>query len=153
MRFLDRFRRDETGALTIEFVLWVPLFLGVLLLVVDATTIYITHSEMTNVARDTVRRMVTGVVLTEEEAETYAVDAMRMRDSHNYYVDAYYDMTTGAEVIIGFSLADVSIFGYATPLQIFGGKMATRVVMRPDPNVQFGTSSGGGSGPGQGPSS
>lgn len=152
MRFLDRFRRDETGALTIEYVLWVPIILGLLLLVVDVTTMYVTHSEMTNVARDTVRRMVTGVVLTEEDAEAYAVDAMRMRDHHTYYIDAHYDMTTGAEVIIGFSLADVSIFGYATPLRIFGGKMATRVVMRPDPNVEFGTASSG-SGPGKSPSS
>lgn len=147
MRFLDRFRRDETGALTIEFVLWVPIILGVLLLVVDATTIYITHSEMTNVARDTVRRMVTGVILTTDDAEAYAVDAMSLRDNYSYHVEAAYDMSTGAEVIMRFAVADMSILGYGSPLQIIGGVMATRVVMRPDPNVQFGSPPPG-SGPG-----
>lgn len=145
MRSLERFRRDETGALTIEFVLWVPIILGVLLLVVDATTMYITHSEMTNVARDTVRRMVTGVILTTDEAEAYAVDAMRLRDNYSYYVEADYDMTTGAEVIMRFAVADMSVFGYGSPLRIIGGTMGTRVVMRPDPNVKFGST---GSGPG-----
>ncbi len=60
MRSVFTFLRDEKGAVTIEFVLWVPIFVGLFVLVTDASIIYLTHSEMWSVARDTTRRMTTG---------------------------------------------------------------------------------------------
>ena len=59
MRTISTFLRDETGAVTIEFILWVPVFVGLLVFVTDASIIYLTHSEMWSVARDTARRMTT----------------------------------------------------------------------------------------------
>ena len=139
MRFLDRFRRDEGGALTIEFLLWVPIIMGVLVIVIDATTIYVTHAEMWNVARDTARRMVTGSVVTEAQAQAYASNAMSLRGHHNYSVEVHYEEDVTAEVIIRFEVADMSILGYGSPLTIFGGTMWSRVIMRPAPTTKFGS--------------
>lgn len=146
MCWLDRFRRDEQGSATIEFVLWLPIIAALLVVMIDATTLYITHTEMWNVARDTARRMVTGAVLTEAEAEAHAANAMKLRD-YPYYIEANYDLSSGAEVIIGLRVNDMSIVGYSL-LTIFGADIMARVVMRPDPLVPFDSS---GSSPGPGP--
>ena len=45
--------RDEKGAVTIEFVLWVPIFASLLVFVTDASIIYMTHSEMWTYPRRT----------------------------------------------------------------------------------------------------
>lgn len=141
MDWLGRFRRDETGSATIEFVLWVPILLTMLVIVVDVTTLYITHSEMWNVARDTARRMVTGNLLTEVQAEQHAADSMALRD-FPYCVEANYpdgpiDPGSVVEVIIAFNVKDISLLGYGSPLTLFGGDMMARVSMRPDPLVPF----------------
>ncbi len=52
MRSVFAFLGDEKAAVTIEFVLWVPIFVGLLVFVTDASIIYLTHSEMWSVARD-----------------------------------------------------------------------------------------------------
>ena len=128
--------RDDRASVTIEFVLWIPIITGLLITAIDATTLYVTHTEMWNVARDTARRMVTGRFLTESEAEAYAQNAMNMRQAP-YYVRATYDKNSEVEVIIAISFSDVSIMGYGSPLVIFGSNVAAHVVMRPDPRIPF----------------
>lgn len=135
MEFLDRFLRDETGSVTIEFILWVPVIVALLVLVIDVTTIYITHTEMWNVARDTARRMAKGD-LTAAEAEAYAADAMSLRD-FPYTVDAIHDTTTDVvQVVIRLRLEDTTIIGgwmWSGPLKLIGGDMGASVVMRAVP--------------------
>ena len=128
--------RDDRAAVTIEFVLWVPIIMGLLIIAIDATTLYVTHTEMVNVARDTARRMVTGKFLTEAEAKAYALSAMNMRNAP-YAVDAVYDKNSVVEVTIAIGFSDISIAGYGSPLVIFGTSLAAHVVMRPDPRVPF----------------
>ena len=128
--------QNDRGAVTIEFVLWVPIIMGLLVTAIDATTLYVTHTEMWNVARDTARRMVTGKFHTEAEAEAYAASAMNMR-SAPYFVRATYDKDDVVEVIIAIGFSDISIAGYGSPLMIFGTNVAAHVVMRPDPRIPF----------------
>ncbi len=45
--------------MTIEFVVLMPVFIFILLFTVDASVLFLTRSDMTNVARDVVRRMST----------------------------------------------------------------------------------------------
>lgn len=132
MRWIDRFRRDERGSQSIEFVLWVPVFVALLTIVIDATTLYDTHSEMWNVARDTARRMVTGLITSEQAAKDYAANEISVLN-YPFQVDAKYDQSTGAEVTILLKVGDTSIIGFFTPLAIFGVDMRARVIMRPDP--------------------
>lgn len=136
MLFFDRFLRDDKGSATIEFILWVPVIVALLVLVIDATTIYITHTEMWNVARDTARRMAK-LEMTVAEAEAHAAEAMNLRDLP-YTVEAAHDTTNDVvQVIIRLSLGETTIIGgwmWSGPLSLIGGDMTARVVMRALPD-------------------
>ncbi len=43
---VSQFLRDEHGSATIEFVLWVPIFVVILVAATDATVLYLHHTEM-----------------------------------------------------------------------------------------------------------
>lgn len=144
MGCFNRFLHDETGSVTIEFVLWIPIIVALLTVVIDATTLYVTHTEMENVARDTARRMVLGRFATTTQAEAYAANAMRLRN-YPYYVGATYDVDTGAEVAIAIQTEDMWIMGYS-PLRLLGSTVGARVVMRANPRVAMAGSGGGGGG-------
>ena len=135
MRCFDRFIRDQQGSATIEFVLWVPVILALLVIVIDATTLYVTHKEMWNVARDAARRVVTNPEKYDEEAvRTYVDNAMNLRE-FPYTVNSSCDsLTDSAEVIIQLRVNDMAIAGYS-PLAILGRTMTARVHMRSDPNL------------------
>ena len=65
------FARDEDAAITVAFVLWVPVFVLILALTVDATVLFISQANMWSVARDTSRFMAIGLYSTTD-AEAYA---------------------------------------------------------------------------------
>ena len=78
-RGLRAFRRAEDGASTIEFVLWVPLVVMILLLIVDASMIFMTRSHALSVLQETNRLysvgQFTGDTVADrlDEAEDYAL--------------------------------------------------------------------------------
>lgn len=141
----NRFVGDENGSMTIEFVLWIPIIMALLATAIDATMLYVTHTEMANVARDTARRMVTGIVRSESDAEEYAANAMSLRNAP-YAVKATYDEDSVVEVKIAIAFGDMSIIGYGSPLAIFGKTIAAHAIMRPDPRLPFIHSDGNGGG-------
>ncbi len=130
----DRFLRDDRGSQSIQFVLWIPIFFGLLIIVMDATTLYITQTEMENVARDTARRMIKG--LPPALAEVHALNALSLRD-FPYSVVATFDPAIGADVTIAVQTGTISILGYLNPLTIAGTTLGARVIMRPDPTVDY----------------
>jgi len=134
MRRILKFLRDDGGSQSIEFILWVPIFVGLLMIVMDASTLYITQTEMENVARDTARRIIKGLPPTL--AEIHARNSMSLRDLP-YTVDATFDPDTGADVTIAVQTGDISILGYLNPLWIAGTMLGARVIMRPDPTVDY----------------
>ncbi|MCZ6889217.1 MAG: pilus assembly protein [Gammaproteobacteria bacterium] len=134
MRTISTFLRDDRGSQSIAFLLWVPVFVALLIIVMDTTTLYITQTEMENVARDTARRMIRG--LPPAAAEALALSAMSLRD-YPYTVRATFDMATGAEVTIAMQTANIVIAGYLSPLVISGATLGAHVVMRPDPTVDY----------------
>jgi Flp pilus assembly protein TadG len=138
------FLRDERGAQTVELVLWLPIIVALLLVVVEISTIYLTHTEMQTVARDTARRMVSGQIRSEAEARSYAVSAMSMRKDL-YTVEATHDSTDAMEVAIAVNYADVLVVGFGF-YTISGGKLTARVSMpsAPDSAFALGTSASGG---------
>jgi Flp pilus assembly protein TadG len=146
MRSILSFFRDDRGSQSIAFLLWVPIFVALLVIVMDTTTLYITQTEMENVARDTARRMVKG--LSADNAETHARNSMTLRD-YPYTVTATFDLATGADVTIAVQTGDISIMGYLHPLTITSTTLGARVIMRPDPTVCYGCG-GGGNGNGNG---
>ena len=55
MRSIMTFLGDDSGSETIQFVVWLPLFAFLLVIVTDASFLYLYHTEMENVARDIVQ--------------------------------------------------------------------------------------------------
>ena len=71
-----RFAADESGAMVIEFALLLPLFTAFLLLVTDASLLFLRQTTLMDVARDTARA-VARHALSAEEARIYAEKAAR----------------------------------------------------------------------------
>ncbi|NIP76283.1 MAG: hypothetical protein GTN90_09985 [Xanthomonadales bacterium] len=141
--------RDERGAQTVEFVLWVPLIAAMVTLVVDTATLYRVHAEMWAVARDTARRMSSGQITTELAAENYAA-SMLFDYEGEYTIDATYDAANMMQVVISIAHSDASVIGYGTHT-IFGGEMSARVAMKSDTPVNLNLNlNGGGNGGGNG---
>jgi Flp pilus assembly protein TadG len=68
---LHCFLIEENGTSTIEFVILVPLFTVLLLLATDASLLFLRHTNLMNISRDTAR-IVSRHAMTVTEARTYA---------------------------------------------------------------------------------
>jgi len=131
MRSISTFLGDKKGAVTIEFVLWVPIFVGLLVLVTDASIIYLTHSEMWSVARDTTRRMTTGQITTRDQARDYAA-AHLFLGSRTYVIDPTDPALAEMNITIAIGLDGAAIFGFFFK-SILGRTLVASVTMRREP--------------------
>ncbi|MGE4611747.1 MAG: TadE family protein [Paracoccaceae bacterium] len=65
---------DDSGATTVEFVLWVPVFMFILMITVDVSLLFLRQSNLWYVARDVARqasiRQITDIDVLKERAET-----------------------------------------------------------------------------------
>lgn len=124
-----KFMHDERGSATIEFVLWVPVFVIILVAATDATTLYLHHTEMWNVSRDIARRVSVGD-MSEADAANAVQNEMFL------YSDAYTVATSNpteldVTIMIQTSIADASVFGFFTP--VLGRFLTAQVTMRREP--------------------
>ena len=140
-RRIAEFITDQRGSETIQFVSFVPLFVVLLLIVVDATVLYLTNSEMWNVARDTARRMAAKQLTSEADAVTYAANHLTMYD-HAYAITASYDPNGQMQVVISVPIADAMVFGRYLG-SLLTQKMETRATMRAEPDPGAGGGTGG----------
>ena len=147
MRGMPNFLRDDKGSQTIEFVLWLPIIGALLVIISYASILYTAHTEMWNVARDTARRMTTGVLEPGVPAEDYAKSQLRLYEFFDSGDDSRYDVVATKEpepgastmtVVITLDVANGSFDGgYLGSFTLVGGLMSARVVMPipPDPPV------------------
>ncbi len=142
MRGVLTFLRDDRGSQTIEFVLWLPIIGALLVIISYASILYSTHTEMWNVARDTARRMTTGVfdvdkVLDEDAAIAYAQSQLKRYEffGSGYEVTATEDADRMiVEITLGVTDGsfDAEFFG---AFSLVGGTLAARVVARAEPTT------------------
>ncbi|MDH5798215.1 MAG: pilus assembly protein [Paracoccaceae bacterium] len=52
---LSKFARDGEGGATVEFVIWIPFFMGLILMITDVSMLFTRQSNFWNVSRDTAR--------------------------------------------------------------------------------------------------
>jgi Flp pilus assembly protein TadG len=148
MRGMQTFLRDDKGSQTVEFVLWLPIIASLMVIITDSSILYLTQTEMSNVARDTARRLSSGQLQTENAAVIYANQQLNLYDPA-YVVTATRDATSSMTVVITVDVVDATIFGYfLTP--VLGSTMESRVVMRSDPSLALAAAGGGGTGGGNG---
>ncbi len=126
---LARLVRDERGMATVEFVLWLPVFATVMLVAIDATVLYLHHTEMWNVARDVARRVAVGDI-DENEAKQYVVDNLFLY-THSYWVHTSDPSSEEAMILIQTRVSDASMFGLFGP--ILDEYLEAAVVMRKEP--------------------
>ena len=105
----SQFMRDEHGTVTIESVLWIPVFAIVLVVAIDATVLYLHQTEMVNVARDVARRIARGDV-TEADAAATVQNELSLYGS-GYVVATSAPGSAIVNVAIQTSVADASVFG------------------------------------------
>jgi Flp pilus assembly protein TadG len=125
----SRFLRDEQGSATIEFVLWVPVFVILLVATTDATILYLHHTEMWNVSRDVARRVAVGD-LTEADAVGVVENEMFLYSSA-YTVATSLPTELNVMIQIQTSIADASVFGFFTP--VLDRFLTAQVIMRREP--------------------
>ena len=111
---VSQFLRDEHGSATIEFVLWVPIFVVILVAAIDATVLYLHHTEMWNVSRDVARR-VAGNDLSEAAAAATVQNEMFLYSSE-YTVATSNPTDLDVQIVIQTRVADASVFGFFKPV-------------------------------------
>ncbi len=128
--WLQRFRQDDMATVTVEFVIWLPLFIIILFLIVEVSLLFLTQSSMWNVARDTARRIATHE-FDQASAETHATSAMTF-GGHPYTVAAD---ATGPEVSVTIttSVGDVLLFSYSPMAAFAGSDLVAQVILREEP--------------------
>ena len=170
MRQISAFLRDERGSYTIEFCLWIPMFLFFLAATVDASLLYMTHNNMWNAARDTARRASTGELPNYAAIKDHLEDKLLL-GGNRYFLPPGQGIENGqVTVAIQTLIADASlfnIFGYVswwfgsyTPGSvgygcnndgnIMGCALHAEVTMRLEPAITSGQEEEGGGGGGGG---
>ena len=123
------FIRDQRGTGTLEFVLWVPVVVFILLAVVDATVLYLHHTEMWNVSRDIARRIAVGEITEAEAVQEIKEDLFLY--SEDYVVRTSDPKYLDVQVWIQTDVVDASVFGIFQP--VLGRQLAAYVRTRREP--------------------
>jgi len=126
---LCEFLADDRGAASIEFTALVPFFLALMIFFVDASTLYLTHSEMYSAARDTSRKMAVESIVTPDAAKAFADNRLHLGD-RTYQVDVRF----GGDMIVTITVPvrDAVIFG-ALMTPIIGREISATVSTRREP--------------------
>jgi Flp pilus assembly protein TadG len=105
---LANFGREQRGSITVEFVIWIPVFLIIMAFMADGCLLYLMQADMWSVARDTARRMTTGQ-MNATAAHDYAASQMMYPGKH-YTINASV-IGTDDVVEISIPVKDASVFG------------------------------------------
>ncbi|MFQ1701245.1 TadE/TadG family type IV pilus assembly protein [Loktanella agnita] len=92
-----RWRQNEDGVVTIEFLLWLPVMVALLTLTTDATLLMHEQQNMYNAARDSSRQVALGLK-TEDEAEELFLTRFDSGDIEVHIVKANGFVTTTASM-------------------------------------------------------
>ena len=129
MHSVSKFIQNEAGAVTVEFTTLVVAFVMMLVFFTDASIIYLTRTEMWNVARDITRKMSVEQITTVAEVQDYAAQHMLL-GGRDYVVDP--DFGGEMRVRIAITVGDAAIFG-AWFKPVIGDYLVAEVTMRREP--------------------
>ena len=124
-----RFLGDESGSATIEFVLWVPVFAVILVAVIDATILYLHHTEMWNVSRDVARRVAVADISEADAAAAVERELFLYSDAYRVQTSDPKDMDV--QIAIQTKVSDASVFGFFEP--VMDKYLTAMVTMRREP--------------------
>ncbi len=117
-----RFVKDESGSTTVEAVLWMPFFMGLLALIVDASMLFNSQAQMLRFVQDANRAFSTGQLETTDQVGEI-LQARLAPLSERVTVDSLVDTTTVPSGIIrtttSIPAADLNSIGLITALMTF----------------------------------
>lgn len=103
---------DDSGATTVEFVLWVPVFMFILMITVDVSLLFLRQSNMWHVARDVARQASLRIIDTDAELIAAAVAKGTFGGDVPSAAGSSIDTTNNlVQVILRVPMRDVGIFG------------------------------------------
>lgn len=125
---LRSYAADDRGAITIEFLSWIPAFVMMLSLIADLSFVFLTNSSMWDVARDAARRVALHKMTTADVEEF--VRERIVTTSRNFRVNAVAD-DEAVTITIATPIND------ATALRVYAnllpGDLVARVIMLREP--------------------
>ncbi|MEO1458477.1 MAG: TadE/TadG family type IV pilus assembly protein [Pseudomonadota bacterium] len=110
-----RFLRDDRGSLSIEFVLWLPVFVAFLVITSDTSFAFMTHTRMWNAARECTRNIAVGATPASTAAAENCASALLPGNVQNWAIN-YSEQSLG-----GVDTVTVSIRTTGGDAMIFGG--------------------------------
>jgi len=113
-----KFCRDENGSVTIEFVLWLPLALYLVVMAVDATFAFLGLTNMWQVSRETARVM-SRYGMSEADAEAQAATSGTFLGITPTVSIAY----NSGDVVVAMSMPAQGL----TPFGVFGFTSSTNI--------------------------
>ncbi len=94
---IKAFLRQEGGSATIEFVLWLPIVIAILLLVVDSSMLFMSRSHAMRVLQDTNRLYSVGQ-FTSDQKDFAAARAERLAKARDYALSRLRGLSPSATV-------------------------------------------------------
>lgn len=73
---IGRMRRDESGAVSVEFAIWLPVLLSVGMMIADASAAFTTQATMWRTAGDLARGLATGRITRDQAAAHIASNSL-----------------------------------------------------------------------------
>lgn len=118
-RLLSRFRRQETGATSVEAALWVPFFILFVFGVGQLGLILYGQSRMLGVAEEATRALAVGEFATDAAAESWVRQQLAPM-SRNVFADSFVTSTdTVVHTIVRVPARDLGGFGIFSSLTGF----------------------------------
>ncbi len=127
-RNAKRFGQDENGAISVEFVLWMPVFFLVLMLITDTTLVFSAEARLWSITRDAARQMSIYQIDEDTVAAYVAENAIGLNGDLTVTAS-----DTGPDIWVQVSMpiADVALFGVFSALS--DPIITARVTQRTEP--------------------
>ena len=111
---ISRGLSDESGAATVEFVLWLPVMAALFGLIVDTSIVFGDQSQILRVVQDVNRAVSIGRVRTSDDAE-----AIILADIHNIAPNASVETTLSNGIIASTVTIPVSDLSVTNLIDVF----------------------------------
>jgi len=103
---------DDSGATTVEFVLWVPVFMFILMITVDVSLLFLRQSNLWYVARDGARQASLRLITDVDVLKNYVETQGTFGGDRPVATDTIIDTTAQTvRVVLRVPMVDVGIFG------------------------------------------
>lgn len=108
-----RFLRENDGAITVEAVLWVPVYLVFFALITDVSMMFHGYSKALRIAQDTNRHASTGYYIDETDLETMATANLQSFAPNATVQSTLDELATTPHVITNISVpsSDLQVIG------------------------------------------